>query len=691
MPPEVSHELARHSLRQVSRYRVAGMAASAGVVVTLWPGVDHRRVLIWLAVIEPIALVSGVVARAGSRRARSEEVRRWEWGVGITYAVQGILLAVLPLLVPIRSDLYNALWLTNAIAHAAGFVLLSGASQLLFLTYQVPMLTVSAAVTVWGPPRFSGVLGVVLLSFLATLVIGRVEQIAVLRGATLNALRAEQLASEVATERDQTLAANDRLARTNAQLEEANRTLAHNASHDVLTGLPNRDRFLDHLTVALARSRRSNLRVAVLCVDLDRFKIVNDASGHATGDVLLRVAAERVRRAVRAGDVVARHGGDEFTVLVPDIETVDDAVAVAERIRAVMSEPFDIGGAPVIIGASVGISLDRETTDRAEDLLRHADVAVHRAKDLGRNRVELFDESLRTSIRRRLSDEADLRAAIAAGQIVPWFQPVVDMRSGRIVGAEALARWIHPERGLLLPGVFLPLVLESELAPQLGDSIGGQVMELRQRIAPLVAATFPVAFNLAPKNLSLDEVIRGCVVDAERLGLDPRGITLEITETAVIDDPAAARASLTRARSLGFVVALDDFGTGYSALSLVRDLPLDVLKIDRSFVRGMAENPADAAVVSAVLDLARRLGLKVIAEGVEDEADVARLRAIGVRFAQGFRYSPAVPGEEFEGWLRDGPPWPVDGPVESVPALPPQRRPEPDTAPIAIAIAIDQE
>lgn len=675
LPPEVSRELSRHALRQVARYSVAGMGALIGVVASLWPGVDHGRVLGWLVAAELASLTAIVIAVRGSRSG-PEGFRRWEFLVGLAYAVQGLLLAAFPLLVPIRGgQFYDALWLINVVAFAAAYLLLSGASSLLFLTHQVPLLLVSVAVMLWGPPELPGIVGVMTLAFLATLVLGRTEQIAVIRSATSSALRAERLATDLASERDHTLAANERLAKANSQLESANQTLAHQASHDLLTGLPNRDQFIEHLAVALARARRATTHVAVLFVDLDRFKIVNDSSGHARGDVLLQEAAERARRVVREGDVVARHGGDEFTVLVPDIEAADEAVAVAERLRAVLSQPFDIDGEQVTIGASIGIALNGQATDHAEDLLRHADVALHRAKELGRNRVELFDESLRTSIRRRLSDEAELRAAIAAGQIVPWFQPVVDMRTGRIVGAEALARWIHPERGVLMPGAFLPLALESDLTSPLGESIGRQVVALRRRIAPLVAVDFPVAFNLAPKNVSLGEIIRNCAADTERQGLDPRGITLEITETAVISDPAAARESLAWARSLGFAVALDDFGTGYSALSLVRDLPLDVLKIDRSFVRGMAVNPADDAVVAAVLDLARRLGLKVIAEGVEDDADAARLIAAGAILAQGFRYSPAVPGEQFETWLSDGVPW-------SVPAVPtPRQNQEPSLDP----------
>jgi diguanylate cyclase (GGDEF)-like protein len=676
LPPEVSHELSRRALQQAYRYGLVGLGAPFGLMASLWSGIDHRRAMVWVGVDEALVLLALLISARGAR-AESGRVRRWEWAVGADCAVQGLLLAALPLIVPIRGgSACFALWLANVIAFAAGNVLLSGASLLLFVTYQVPLLTVAAGVVIGGGSGLPALAGVLVLPFLAMLLLGRVEQIAALSGGTLNARRAEQLAADLVAERDQTLAANERLAQTVAELESASQTLAHQASHDLLTGLPNRERFLEHLTLALARSCRSGRQVAVLYLDLDRFKIVNDARGHALGDTLLRVAADRVHRAVRAGDVVARHGGDEFTVLVPDIRSVDEAVVVAERLRAVLSEPFDVDGEQVTIGASVGIALNGQATDGAEDLLRHADVAVHRAKDLGRNRVELFDESLRTSIRRRLSDEAELRAAIAAGQIVPWFQPVVDMRNGRIVGAEALARWIHPERGVLLPAAFLPLVLESDLTWQLGESIVQQVVALRHRIAPLVASDFPIAVNLAPKDMSLDEIFRACQADVERRGVDPRGITLEITETTVIKDPAAARESLAWARSLGFAVALDDFGTGYSALSLVRDLPLDVLKIDRSFVRGMAVNPADDAVVAAVLDLARRLGLKVIAEGVEDDADVARLLDAGAQLAQGFRYSPAVPGEEFESWLRVGPPWSEAAGSGAPQRLPGQRRVE---------------
>jgi diguanylate cyclase (GGDEF)-like protein len=657
LPPDVGRRLTRHGLTQVSRNAPGGVLAGFSLAACVWGQVDHVRLLVWTSAADLLIALATAAAVIGLRDGRPAVERRAERVVAGAYLVQGLLLGSVSLLVPAPGQVTDAIYVAFTVASAAAFLLISRISAVLFAACQVSTLGTAALMVVLGYSDVPHPMAAVEAIFLAVLVATRTELVRGIRQAAGNERRAEQLAADLAVERDRTVAANDRLAAANEQLATANRALAHQAGHDTLTGLANREQFLSHLTAALPRARRQGRQVAVLFFDLDRFKIVNDASGHATGDRLLQEVADRAVAAVRDGDVVARHGGDEFTVLLPAVESVQEAVAVAERLRVALSEPMEVGGERIDTSSSIGIALDASPVDRPEDLLRHADCALYRAKDGGRNRIEVFDDAHRASVRRRLTDEAELRAAIEQGRIVPWFQPVVDMRTGAMVGAEALARWVHPERGVLLPGAFFPLAVESGLSGLLGASVARQAIELRHRIASRVDEDFAVAVNVAARAMRLEQIIEAIAQMVTELGACPRGITVEITETSVITDLDAAREALTRARSLGFSVALDDFGTGYSALSLVRDLPLDIVKIDRSFVQGMARTAADAAVIHSVLDLAGRLGLRVIAEGVETDDETGRLLAAGARRAQGFRYSPAVPEREFERWLTEGVPW----------------------------------
>jgi len=426
---------------------------------------------------------------------------------------------------------------------------------------------------------------------------------------------------------------------------------------DELTGLANRALFLRRLDAGLAEARRHETHVAVLFLDVDRFKMVNDALGHAAGDRFLVTLAQRLNECLRDGDSAARQSGDNFTVMLSRLASPDDATPAAERIREALNRSMTVEGQRVECSVSIGVAVDVNPADTAGDLLRHADAALYQAKDGGRNRVALFDEGSRTSLEHRISEEAQLRDALEAGQFAAWFQPIVDMPSGRIVGAEALARWEHPEQGVLAPGRFLPLAAEIGLVSTLSLQIAAQTMHVRRDIAGLVPADFRMSVNLGIGELSLVEVVERVADAATLCGCPPSGITLEILETAVIDDIEGAGLALALAREAGFAVALDDFGTGYSSLSLLRDLPLDTIKIDRSFVQRMADSPADAAIVDSVLDLAIHLNLGVVAEGVETDAERTHLISLGATRAQGFHYSPAVPATRLVDWLRDGPPW----------------------------------
>jgi diguanylate cyclase (GGDEF)-like protein len=510
----------------------------------------------------------------------------------------------------------------------------------------VPGPAVAAAVAVsgrGGVPR-----GVALLDVLLAVVLVLVRQ------------RQRSAAGDLAR-------ATGRLNEAHERLDVVHEDLIRCAGEDALTGLPNQDRFLTRARVAVTEARASGRHVAVLFFDLDRFKVVNDSRGHAVGDQLLRAVSARAQEVVGVGDLVARQGGDQFAVLLPEVASVQEATSVAMRLRGALQEPFDVEGELVHTSASIGIAFDEQGGDTPEDLMRHADVALYRAKDQGGNRIQTFDESQRVSVRRRLSDETELRLAVEAGQIVPYLQPVVDLRTGELVGAEALARWEHPERGLLLPVAFFPIAVEAGSSGLLGASLARQAIEIRRDLASLVPEEFEVGINVSPKTQTLEAIIASIAAMAEDIGTAPSGLTVEITEAAVVTGLDVSAAALSRGRALGFKIALDDFGTGYSALSLVRDLPLDILKIDRTFVRGMSHNPGDSAVVACMLDLARRMGLRVIAEGVEDDADAGRLLAEGAVHAQGFWYSRAVPVHDFRTWLESGVPW-AGRPLPRVPS-----------------------
>jgi diguanylate cyclase (GGDEF)-like protein len=440
-----------------------------------------------------------------------------------------------------------------------------------------------------------------------------------------------------------------------AQLSEANARLVHRATHDDLTGLANRALFRDVLDHHLASREARGSSTAVLYLDLDRFKVVNDSLGHVEGDQLLRDVAERLRNSVRGEDVLARLGGDEFTVVAPGVDAAA-ALGLGERIRGVFDPPFVLAGLRTQVSVSVGIALSHRGMN-ATDLMRYADAALYEAKGAGRNRVVLFDDSMRASLSSKLERESALRQALEDHEFEAWYQPLVDPTTRRIIGVEALARWRHPERGMLAPGVFLPLMAECGLTRELDREIGRQSRAFRKSLTGLAPRSFRVYMNVSADTDRLEEIIDRQVADADLDGVPLAGLGIEITEQAIIADPAAASEALQRARSRGMAVVLDDVGTGYSSLSLIRTLPLDGLKIDSTFVQGMNRDAADAALVASVAALGHRLGLAVTAEGVETERELAEVVAEGIDVAQGYLFSPAVEAATITGWLSEGAPW----------------------------------
>lgn len=429
------------------------------------------------------------------------------------------------------------------------------------------------------------------------------------------------------------------------------RKLLDEARTDSLTGLPNRLRIHERIESLLADGVHPPAAIAMLFIDLDRFKGVNDGLGHDAGDALLVQAARRIRSCLRDEDVVARLGGDEFIVLMVPTSSEGDPERLAADIIAALSLPFRIGLAEVHVGASIGIALGPTDGATREALIRNADTAMYRAKAQGRGRAVVFQESMSRAAIEILSLEKDLRSALQHSEIGVHFQPRVRLSDGSLVGTEALARWQHATRGSVPPAQFIPLAEEIGLIEALGEDVLRQTCTLLAARASRAQPTCPVSVNLSALQLRNPEVCERLTRIVDSFGLKPAAIELEITESALVDDMRATCATLQRLRGAGFRIALDDFGTGYSSMSYLHSLPIDVMKIDRSFVADIVSSTGSRAIAIAIIGMARTLGLRVVAEGVETREQATMLLQWGCEEAQGFFYSRPLPSEDFERFI----------------------------------------
>jgi diguanylate cyclase (GGDEF)-like protein/PAS domain S-box-containing protein len=422
--------------------------------------------------------------------------------------------------------------------------------------------------------------------------------------------------------------------------------LAHQANHDPLTGLPNRTLLADYVA---ARFRPGTDGLACLFLDLDNFKVVNDSLGHAAGDELLVEVAKRLRATVRPNDLVARFGGDEFVVVC---EGVDEpaAVALAERVSLALAEPLHLGGVDVRPYASVGVTVQTAEHLLADDLVRDCDIAMYQAKAGGKGRITVLDQQARAEARDKLRLVAELRDAIERREIAVYYQPIFDTQHGRPVAVESLARWMHAERGAISPVTFIPLAEESGLITALGMFVLDETCRQLAEWDRLLGADAPPRANVNVSALQLDANLAAQVADAlARHRLDSSRISIEITESALMKDPDSAREVLQQLRDLGVELAIDDFGTGYSSLAYLRHLPVDCLKVDRSFVAEMADGHAEIA--TAVIALARSLGLCTVAEGVETAEQAAELTRLGANYLQGFSLAMPMTGGASAAWF----------------------------------------
>ena len=422
--------------------------------------------------------------------------------------------------------------------------------------------------------------------------------------------------------------------------KDAEAQLVHQANHDSLTGLPNRQALAERMSSAIA----SGAQPALLFVDLDRFKLVNDTIGHPAGDELLIAAAQRLRQAVRGEDVVARLGGDEFVVLAASAPTLEGAVDLAERLQRDMSAPFEVGGRSLFISASIGIAVPGGEVSSAEEMLRAADLAMYRSKTAGRARTVVFDASMRRDAERRLGVEQDLRlVADAPEQLHVWFQPVVSLATGGVVTAEALVRWQHPERGMLLPGEFLPVAEEAGLMAPITRAVVAESLRQARKWRDL-GMPIVVGINLSARQLEEPGFERHLVDELTLVALEPADVCIEVTETVLVDPDGPAAQTVQRLRERGVGVAIDDFGQGYSSLSYLRSYPVDTIKLDREFVEAIDTNPRDAAIVGGIIQMAHALGVVCVAEGVERPEQLQHLTAMGCDQAQGFLlFEPCPP------------------------------------------------
>lgn len=530
-----------------------------------------------------------------------------------------------------------------------------GAASTLFLVGRVttPLERLIIAITQIAHGNFTARLSVNSRDELEVLARSFNEMVERLQATTVSRDLLERRVQERTAELSQ---ANELLTREISERKRAETELERIAFYDTLSGLSNRALFLDRLDQALRRAARHARSIAVMFLDLDNFKVVNDSLGHEAGDCLLVTVAERLQECLRAGDTAARFGGDEFTVLLEDVVGEQDAAAAAERILAALCAPVSLRGHELVPSASIGIALSNPGHDTPESLLRNADLAMYRAKTSGKGRYELFDPSMGASAMDRLQLEADLRHAIERDELRVVYQPILELETGRIREVEALLRWLHPERGVIPPLRFIPIAETTGLIIPIGQWVLEQACH-QARAWQLAYPTEPpliISVNLSVRQFrhpKLAEDIARALREAE---LDPACLKLEITESVVMEEGEAAVATLWELKRLGVHLAVDDFGTGYSSLNYLLRFPVDTLKIDRAFISGLGSDDQSAAIVRSVIGLAKGLNLAVTGEGIETPEQLGQLRELGCDQGQGYYFARPLAAEAVAALLAAG-------------------------------------
>ena len=444
-------------------------------------------------------------------------------------------------------------------------------------------------------------------------------------------------------------------ARDISERKEAEQVINFQAYHDLLTHLPNRALLKDRLSLAITQAQRNKRRLAVMFLDLDRFKIVNDTLGHTMGDRLLKAVANRLQGCLRGGDTLSRFGGDEFTLLLPEVRTRDDVVVIGSKILDKLSAPFVIDGHELFVGASIGIAMYPEAGDSVESLVQSADIAMYHVKRRGKNGYQFFTDEMNQKFSTRLSLERELRNALATGQLRVFYQPQVNLADGRIIGVEALVRWQHPRHGLIEPAEFLGVAEEAGLITQLDEWVQvhalGEVAQWRDAGRGDVR----LSVNMSSQQLEQDVFLERFLANLDASGLAPERLKIEITENAIMRDMEVIVPKLRALRKAGIRIAIDDFGTGYSSLAYLQHFPVNTLKIDRSFVGDIRAELGDASIINAIVAMARGLKLDIIAEGVETRTQLKYLKSRGCSEVQGYIFSRPIPAPEFIALLQRDP------------------------------------
>lgn len=444
------------------------------------------------------------------------------------------------------------------------------------------------------------------------------------------------------------------LIRDITERKTAEQQIEYQAYHDALTGLANRRLFQEHLTLALALAQRRRRTVAVLFLDLDHFKVVNDSLGHSVGDALLKQVATRLRSAVRDGDTVARVGGDEFTIVLQDLSDRDDAEIVAKKVLRTIAQPIEVNEHRLYVTTSIGITVFPDDGDDAEELLKNADSAMYRAKAEGRNTYHISTKELSRSMQERMTLESNMHGAMERNEFEIWYQPQIDLRTRRVVGMEALLRWKHPSRGIIPPAEFISVAEERGFIVVIGDWVLRKACEQANALRQRGYRDLRVAVNISPRQFREQTLVARVEAAIEESGIDPSFLELEITEGVAMENVELTFDVLTQLRKLGITIAIDDFGTGHSSLSYLKRFPIDALKIDRGFVEDLPDRFEDAAIVKAVVQLAQGLNLRVIAEGVERHEQLEFLQSHGCREIQGYLFGMPMRLPDLEKMMERG-------------------------------------
>ncbi|PUA30900.1 MAG: diguanylate cyclase [Cellvibrio sp. 79] len=437
-------------------------------------------------------------------------------------------------------------------------------------------------------------------------------------------------------------------------LREQQSRLNYMAFHDSLTSLPNRSLFYDRIYHGLARARRSDSKVALMLLDIDRFKIINDSLGHDAGDVLLKAIAMRLNEGVRDMDTVARLGGDEFVVVLEGIHDTEDVVFVANKLLSTLSRPLEISGHTLTTTVSIGVSIFPEDGADTDELLKNADIAMYKAKEAGKNNCQFYTKGMNATAVNYLLLENDLRRAVEQQQLTLYYQPQVDLQTGEMMGVEALVRWQHPDRGLVSPAHFIPLAEETGLIVPIGEWVLREACRQQKAWLDVGKRVGKVAVNLSPRQFRQKNFPGKVEAILKETGLEAKHLELEITESCAMEHAGETINQLNQLNQMGMFLAIDDFGTGYSSLAYLQRFPIQKLKIDRSFINDIHDDHNDAAIAKSIIGLAHNMQMRVVAEGVETEPQAEWLREMGCDQAQGFLYSKPMTAKQLENHFRNG-------------------------------------